>query len=386
MKNIRRIFLPETARRLAQILALAGIVVFSAVPFSCQLTEEGVQLVGGDFSAPVLENLTVLDSTTLRLSFSEPVHLRGIVVSPHIPEISDADLVSYNQSLAPSLAAAAGEYGSIDVEARADEDGKNFTLIMSQATEIGKSYEVYGIAEDEVGNSLTFCIPFIGYNSMVPRVIITELQVKYAKGSSKGNTIYRGEYVEFLALEDGNLAGLVLESASDGRDKSYRFPAIEVSKGEVFLVHLRTVDEGCVNEDGDDLSLATAPHSAEGIRDLWSDNTTARLHDTADVIILRDTVHGVVMDAVMYAAPDSTEWKFAVGEYAIEASLSGVYASSQISSASSSMGLTPLKSLTRTNAAEIRDFVMADSGGDWDFPFKSDESTWVVEACTPGTL
>lgn len=386
MKNIRRIFLPETARRLAQIFALAGIVVFSAVPFSCQLTEEGVQIVGGDFSAPVLENLTVLDSTTLRLSFSEPVHLRGIVVSPHIPEISDSDLVSYNQSLAPSLAAAAGEYGSIDVEARADEDGKNFTLIMSQATEVGKSYEVYGIAEDEVGNSLTFCIPFIGYNSMVPRVIITELQVKYAKGSSQGNTIYRGEYAEFLALEDGNLAGLVLESASDGRDKDYRFPAIEVSKGEVFLVHLRTVGEGCVNEDGDDLSLATAPHSAEGIRDLWSDNTTARLHDTADVIILRDTVHGVVMDAVMYAAPDSTEWKSAVGEYAIEASLSGVYASSQISSASSSTGLTPLKSLTRTNAAEIRDFVMADSGGDWDFPFKSDESTWVVEACTPGTL
>ncbi len=363
---------------------IAGLVLLAVIPFSCTLTEAGIQIIGGDYTAPVFEKLTVIDNQTVQCDFSEPVKLTCLVVSPFIAGVSDSAKVSYVEELAPSLAAAGGEFGSIDVTVQSDESGKSFTLLMAQETTIGKTYEVYGTVEDEIGNSLTFCVPFTGYNSQVPRVILTELQIKYGKGSSGGQTIYRGEYAEFLALEDGNLAGLVLEGASDGHSKDYEFPAIDVKKGEVFLLHLRTVGEGCVNEIEEDLNLATAPHSAEGIRDLWSENTTARFNDSSDVIILRDTVNDIILDAVMYAAADAVEWKSAVEEYALEAEASGVYASSLISSATCSKGLTTLKSLTRTDASDILSLV--EGGPEYDFPFMVDEASWTISPCSPGAI
>ena len=51
-----------------------------------------------------------------------------------------------------------------------------------------------------------------------------EAQIKYAKGSSGGKEIYRGEFVEFLTLKGGNLGGLELVSGSDGESKKYCFP------------------------------------------------------------------------------------------------------------------------------------------------------------------
>lgn len=369
---------------LVESVFIAGFVVILALPFSCTLTEAGIQIIGGDYTAPVLEKLTVVDNKTLQFDFSEPVKLSSLIVSPFIPGISDSSKVSYVETLAPSLAAAAGEYGRIEASVQSTEAGKSFTVLMAQETVIGKAYEVYGVVEDEIGNSLTFCLPFTGYNSQLPRIIITELQIKYGKGSSNGQTLYRAEYAEFLALEDGNLAGLVLESAADGHGKDYEFPAIDVKKGEVFLVHFRTVGEGCINEIEEDLDLATAPHSANSVRDLWSENTTARFNDSSDVIILRDTVNDIVMDALMYAALDAEEWKSTVAEAAIEAAESGIYSASEISSASSSKGLTTLKSLTRIDSEEILELVS--SGPDYDFPFMVDESTWTISSCSPGRL
>ena len=365
---------------------IAAFVIAMAIPFSCRISEEGVQIVGGDFSSPVLQKVEVIDSKTVRFDFSEPVKLSGIVVSPRIPGISDSERISFDENLAPSLASAAGEYGRIDAEISVSEDKKCFTLIMVQETSVGKSYEVYGVVEDEIGNSLTFCVPFTGYNSRIPRMIMTELQIKYGKGTVKGETIYRGEYVECLALEDGNLAGLVLESASDGPSKNFEFPALDVKKGEIILIHLRTVGDGCISEIDEDLNLATAPHSAEGKRDLWSENTSARLNDNSDVIILRDCVNNIIMDAVMYASVDASEWKSNVAEYAVEAEEAGLYASSEISNASSSKGCTTLKSLTRNNAVEILNLITENSENDYEFPFQNDADTWGLSPCTPGVF
>ncbi|MCR4579012.1 MAG: hypothetical protein K5681_01560 [Treponema sp.] len=366
---------------------IASLVIASvAVPFSCSLNEEGIQIVGGDFSSPVLEKFTVIDNQTLQFDFSEAVSVKGIVISPWIPGLSDSDRASYDENLAPSLAAACGTYGQLDAQVISSEDPKSFNVIISQQTQVGKSYEVYGMVEDEIGNSLTFCLPFIGYNSCLPRLILSEVQIKYGKGSVSGQTVYRGEYVELLALEDGNLAGLVLQGAADGTAKDYTFPAIEVSKGEIILLHLRTVGEGCVNETGEDLNLATAPHSAEGIRDLWSENTTARFNDSSDVIVLYDSVNKTIMDALMYASPDAIEWKSNVSEKALEVAQAGIYDSAEISMATSSKGATTLKALTRSDAADIRNLIMEDQSGDYDFPIHADESSWAIAPCSPGQL
>jgi len=368
-------------------LIIAAFVITSlALPFSCTLNEEGIQIIGGDYSSPILEEFTVIDSKSLLLEFSEPVKVSGLVLTPWISGTSDSSRVSYDQMLAPSLAAASGEYGKIETTVEASEDGCSFKVIMSQESEVGQKYEVYGFVEDQIGNSLTFCLPFVGYNSYIPRLIMTEIQIKYGKGSSDGQTIYRGEYVEFLALESGNLAGLVLQGASDGSEKDYAFPPVEVQKGELILLHLRTVGDGCVNESGEDLNLATAPHSADAIRDLWSDNTKARFNDSSDVIILRDTVNDEIMDAIMYASADASEWKTAVGEYAFEVGESGIYDSSDISLAASSKGCTTLKALTRVDSLDILALINQEDEIEYDFPFHVDAESWAVAPVSPGRL
>lgn len=365
---------------------MAAFVLFCVIPFSCRINEEGIQIIGGDFSSPILQAFEVVDSSHLQLTFSEAVKLSSLVVSPRIAGISDSSRISYDEKLSPSLSSAGGEYGRIEADISSSDDKKSFLISLSGETGVGKSYEVYGVVEDEIGNSLTFCLPFSGYNSRIPRMIITELQLKYGKGSQNGNTIYRGEFVEFLALEEGNLAGLVLQSASDGPSKDYEFPAIDVKKGEILLVHLRSVGEGCVNEITDDLDAAEAPHSAEGIRDLWSENTSARLNDKTDVVILRDTVNNQVLDAVMYCSSDTSEWNANTGAFALEAVEAGIYTGTELSNAASSQGVTTLKSLCRVNAGELYQLVMNDVEEEYDFPFISDEGCWVVQGVSPGRL
>lgn len=368
---------------LLQTLFITSIVVFSVIPFSCKVTSAGIEFIGGDYSAPTLDEMNVVDNQTLKIKFSENVKVTNAVISPRIVGISDSSIHSTNENLSPSLAAAVGEYGKIDCDVVYDNENHFVTFRLQEATEIGREYELFGVVEDRIGNSLTFTVPFSGYNATIPRMIMTEIQIKYGKGSSGGQPIYRGEFVEFLALEDGNLIGLELFSASDGEKKKYQFPNIEVKKGEVILVHLRTVGEGCVNEELD-YNAATAPHSKDEIRDLWDENTTARFNDSSDVIILRNRVDGSIIDGIMYASADAVEWKTGVAESAVELQQYGIYQSYEIQNANISKGCTTLKSLTRQNAQEIYDTIMNDE--EYEFPFPSDEDTWNVQPVSPGIL
>lgn len=367
-----------------QTCLITAIVLVAVVPFSCKVSAEGIEIIGGDYSAPALNNINVVDEKTIVVDFSEPVKLSSIVVSPVLRGYSDSSVHSLTETLSPAIAAATGEYGKIECCVNYSEDGKVATVCLESPTEIGKSYELFGIVTDEIGNTLTFCIPFIGFNSKVPRIIMTEIQVKYGKGSVGGETVYRGEYVELLALEEGNLAGVELFSAADGENKKYSFPAIDVRKNELLLVHLRTVAEGCINEDDDDLNLATAPHSKDGIRDLWSTSTVAHFNDSSDVVVLRNTVDNSILDAVMYAAEGTDEWKANVADIAVEVCTAGVYSSSDVSCASSSKGVTTLKSLTRTNAEEIINIINSEE--EYEYPFVNDEDTWEVRPVSPGVL
>ncbi len=365
-------------------LVIVGITLFGVFPFSCKVTTEGIEIIGGDYTPPTIENLSVVDEKTVTMEFSDQVNLRSVVISPVISGVSDSSQHSETEDLSPAIAAATGQYGKIDAEINSSENGKIITFNLQEATTIGKSYEIYGLVEDKIGNTLTFCMPFIGYNSKFPKLIMTEVQIKYGKGSKRGETVYRGEFVEFLVLEGGNLAGLELLSAADGENKKYSFPAIEVSKGEIFLVHLRTVGDGCVNEDGDNLDLATAPHSKNGVRDLWVETTTSHFNDSTDIIFVKNSVNNSILDGFMYAADDATEWKSSVADFAIKMVECGFYEEADISLASSSKGCSPLKSLTRIDGAEIYQKVLA--GEEVELPLVNNAETWAVMAASPGLV
>lgn len=384
MEVFMKCFRKELVLIFIQTVFIVSVVLFSVIPFSCKATEQGIEIIGGDYENPCLKNISVLDNKTVKLEFSDSVSIRNAVVSPFMQNISDSQEHSIGFQLSPSLAAACGEYGTIESSHQISEDGKEITFILENETQVGLKYEIFGTVEDKIGNSLTFCVPFIGFNPSVPKMIITEAQIKYAKATVSGNVLYRTEFIELMALEDGNLAGIEIISACDGEKGKFVLPAIDVKKGEIILVHPRTKEGGCINEDGDDLNLAIAPFSKDGVRDLWSENENSRYNDSTDVIYLFNTVNNSVMDGFVYAAENLTEWKTEVSETVDLLFDEGIFKSKDISAAVLSKGVSPLKSLTRINASEINKKVMNDE--EIDFPIVYDSSNWSVCSVSPGDL
>ena len=379
MKKYRELLL-----LLLQTCLLVCITVVAVLPVSCKMSEEGVTVYDGDYSAPVIESIEVLDEKTVQMNFSEGVKIGSVVVSKFIGGISDSILHSDTEKVSDAIEAAGGEFGRLDVEAEVSEDGLTVTYTMQEDCEVGEPYEIFGTVEDETGNSLTFCVPFTGYNSRVPDLIFTEVQIKYAKGSEKGNVVYRGEFVELLALCDGNLGGLELVGGADGESKKFVFPAVEVSQGELIMVHLRTVGEGCVNELGENLDEATAPYAVSGVRDLWSENTTARYNDDSDVIILRNSATESVLEAFMYAVEDASEWKKGPVVLAKEAAAAGIYDGEGIEYAAINYKTTPKRSFIRLDASQILSDIL--EGNDYVYPINQCAENWEVGNVTPGAL
>ena len=85
MKNWRTVLI-----LLVQTIMLSSITLFCVLPFSCRVSEEGIVFVGGDYTAPSLEDVIVLDERTVNINFSEKIKMKSFVVSEKIEEISDS--------------------------------------------------------------------------------------------------------------------------------------------------------------------------------------------------------------------------------------------------------------------------------------------------------
>lgn len=251
-------------------------------PFSCKMTEEGIEIVSSSES-PQIKSFNVIDKNNVSLSFTKEVE---------ILESSIQDVVT-------------SEYFTVCHNKNIEDNLCNIVFNSQESFVIGNDYEIYGQVKDNSGNTLTFCIPFIGYNESVPILEITEIHPKYTKITSG----YKNEYVEILAHSSGNLSGLELISGYDGEDKKYVFPSIDVKEGDYIIVHLRSKGEGCISELNNDLTLSFAKYSSDTARDLWDSNENARLGDDSDVIVLRNSQDLTILDAVIYAENEETEWK-----------------------------------------------------------------------------
>ncbi len=370
-----------------QTVVLTAITLLCVVPFSCRISEEGITFVGGDYVSPVLEEVTVVDERTVELCFSEKIKLRNYTVSEQLKEISDSPEHSETIELSPALKAASGGYGRVEAEYSVSEDGCVLTFCTGEEEqfEVGKAYELFGTVEDKAGNTLTWCVPFCGFNSHLPKLILTEVQVKYKKYKEDA---FRCEYVELLALTDGNLSGLELLSAADGDGKKFALPALSVKAGDVFLLHLRSAGSGCITET-ENLNESTALYSGKNVRDIWSENTKARLSDNSDIIVIRNGVTGAVLDAMMYATEDAVEWG-KMASVAEEVAAAGIYESADVSEAeiNSGLGSSAIKSFCRTDAAALQKKVFAgeDFSNLLEYPLQRTDETWAVKNVSPGTL
>ena len=109
----RKIF--EAGRILLEAVLIAALTLLGVVPFSCKVSAEGIEIIGGDYTAPVIEAVNVIDEETVIMEFSDSVKMSNVVVSPFIPGISDSSNHSQTEELSPSLAAASGLFSLINL-------------------------------------------------------------------------------------------------------------------------------------------------------------------------------------------------------------------------------------------------------------------------------
>lgn len=271
----------------AQVAVIVSLVLAFVCPVSCRMSdsesESDVHISEGDYAAPVLSSYVLTGEKNIRLVFSKKVSVAHLSLTPAV----EIDSVSYGNP---------------------DDEQCCADVVFSSSLEIGCAYALYGEATDDSGNSLTFSVPFTGYNAEIPGIEIVRMRIKY-QGESKGNGKFYNEFVEVRALTEGNLAGLELFSVGDGECKKYVFPAVRVTKGEIVAVHMRSAGSGCIDELTDDLNLSSAFDSVDGVRDLWSENTTSCLNDSADIVVLRNSFDGSLVDIVPYAKTGTAQWK-----------------------------------------------------------------------------
>ena len=212
-------------------------------------------------------------------------------------------------------------------------------------------------------------------------------------------TTHRCEFVELVAVKEGNLSGLELFSAGDGEERRYEFPAVKVSRGEYITVHVRKPPvnekypedaEGMICELSDDLTLSTHTDSCNAARDLWSENEKACFADS-DIIVLRNSLSGRIEDCVLFAKSSLEQWPEQYGKILSSVLEEGLWqnadgtASCEPESAVCSDNVTSgaaTRSFSRQNVEKILEDM--ESGTDGAEPFKNSSDVWLL-TCDSGS-
>ena len=355
--------LNQFAKKLGQMIFVsAGLlfaVTFSVCPMSCRSSVESLELLSGDFSVPKITNFCATSSNSARIDFSREVELKNM-------ELFLSDEIS--------------SFGN--VECKYEEN--SVLLEFQNETAIGIDYKVEGMAFDSAGNSLTFSVPFKGFNSNPAKVVITELRNAYGSKPSNGKG-RRSEFVELYVLKGGNLSGLELVSATNGDKTKFVLPAVEVKEDDYVTLHMRTIiaegldGEGMFSELGGNLKLSTHEDSCDTARDLWSE-CTKKPFASSDIVVLRNSNNSEILDAVVFAKSDCTEWKKGISDFASIVSESGIWqGGASIENAVCCDNASATRSLSRKN---LKEAISSYKKGQ---PIVNGKDCWIVaKTATPG--
>lgn len=280
---------------LRYVLFCASVVAITILCIShsgCQITSEGIKVLDAAES-PEITSVKTLDEKSLEVCFNKAVKAKTATVS----KLGSSERASLDKTA----------HDAMEARALVSNDRKTVVYEFASETKVGERYQLFGEIADSRGNSLTFALPFDGYNSRIPILVIEEVQGAY---SNTGN-VHRCEYIILTALTAGNLGGLELYSAQYSNILSnYQFPSCEVKAGEKIMFHLRTfADVDFKNETGENLAEDKGESSKSYIRDLFFENNKKCLNENYGVILLRNKSNMKILDAVLYTT-ESEKGKF----------------------------------------------------------------------------
>ena len=171
--------------------------------------------------------------------------------------------------------------------------GSEIILILAADQALGVEYFLDGRVEDENGNSMSFIVPFYGYNPRVPGLVINEFTTQ-----GSGN---HPDLVEIAVLSSGNLAGVTLyEGTKEDFDQKKVLPSLEVAPGDYLLVHFKP--EGIPEETDEtaDPDVSGGLDAVSGAWDFWVDGGSG-LSGNNGVIALYTSPSGALLDGVLYS-------------------------------------------------------------------------------------
>lgn len=247
----------------AIIILMTGIVFGSCKP------ETVLQnVISFDTTMPVFSGAKALSSTQVAFYFSLPVTASQI----HFDPPAEIDHI---------------------------EDGQTLVVTLKGPLPEGIRIMADILVTDSKGNTLSVLVPFRSRNDRLPGLRITEIRTEYSKP--------KVEFIELFTTSAGNLGALSVITALNGIDKPiYEFPSIEVGQGEYIVLHLRTVEEGCVDELEGDLASSAGTEASPLARDLWIQGSEERLRKTDGLALLDQD--GGILDAILFSEYHTGDW------------------------------------------------------------------------------
>jgi hypothetical protein len=231
-------------------------------------------MLGGSSQALLYINHKAVSENEIRFEFSRPVTVKNLTFE------SKEDI-------------------SID----SIEDGSTTVKIkLRKSLPPGTPIKTDLLAEDEKKNSINVLVSYRSRNDRMPSLVINEIRTE--------NTKPKCEFIEFKTLSAGNLGGMrvvIHGNTNATRQTIYEFSPVEVNAGEYIVLNLRTVEEGCVDETGENLAESSGANSTATGRDFWVPGSSVKMHKAASAIYVLDQDDNV-LTAVMISDSAEERW------------------------------------------------------------------------------
>jgi hypothetical protein len=246
---------------------LGWCLVLCGAASACS-TESAIQkALGGRASAPVYLGYKAVSPAEIDFQFSLPVEVSSLFFDPPL-------------------------------DVKSITGGATVQIHLNRPAAEGERITANLLVEDQGGNTLDVLIPLRARNARLPPFIITEIRTEYSKP--------KVEFVEIKTQGPGNLGALRLFSASVSMDTPiWEFPPVEVGANEYIVIHLRSIEEGLVNETGTNLAASGGTEALSSARDFWAPEAKKLLHKTGAVFFMDQDDR--IVDGVLLCA-DEAEW------------------------------------------------------------------------------
>ena len=162
-------------------LLLMSVSIFFA---SCKMTAEGIISVSDNVKNPVLLEFSQKSVDSLSLYFSKEVELSDLEVrSGNMSAVGE--LIFSGEQIKVEPVGSHGEKQVLDL--KVENQGFQIQVIFTEIQKLyaGESYIFSGVAHDQEGNSLSFQVPFNGFNERVAGVVLSEVRTEASNADKR---------------------------------------------------------------------------------------------------------------------------------------------------------------------------------------------------------